>query len=255
MFAPQAIFDLFDAIRAEPDLGSVLLGGIEGDAAHVQSGGYHIARQTLIDNGMGSDYSIQLPPDKLGDRWACSALDSTFGATPLQHTVTQRLLDAGARKDPRVKRVLREFYGSVDGVHVVGWDFSQDAPATTDDMSHLFHIHISIYREFSENYSALRPVADVFAGLPSEDPLEEMIMAMYGSKAEFEAAMQAQALAALQSPAGQQAILDMVNRPWRDPAGHSHLVYTYLERLDAGFPLTPLPVPDGKHEHAEDDQS
>lgn len=158
--APQAIEDLWAAIhKAVP---AAVLSGIVGDSAH--SFGYHLARRDLP----ASDYSVQLPKDKLGPSDAASALDVTLNAT-LMKALTWRLLTAARAHDPRLAAV-REFAGTLNGSQVVAWDLSTGAYSYGWDSSHLWHIHLSFYREYADDTAALAPVADVIAGKPLPAP-------------------------------------------------------------------------------------
>lgn len=151
-YAPAAITGLFNTIKAS--IPSAILAGIIGDSAHTY--GYHRGRNYVS----GSDYSAQLAPDKKGDGEAASALDISWGNANDQYTVSQRLLNAknDSRMDP-----CREFYGSTDGRNVTGWDYYGNYSVTSDD-SHLWHIHLSILREYCNNQSALQGIAAVITG-------------------------------------------------------------------------------------------
>lgn len=156
--APQAIYNLWYAIHR--DLPKSQLGGIVGDTAH--SFGYHLARHDLP----ASDYSVQLPRDRLGPSDLASALDVTL-PPDLMKTCTKRLVDAAKAHDPRLK-ALREFCGTLNGTDTYPWDLStnQSEGVGTWDDSHLWHIHLSFYRQYADNETALLPIADVLAGKP-----------------------------------------------------------------------------------------
>lgn len=155
-YGPQAIHDLYDElVRLAPQLGAEL-GGIVGDSSHTS--GYHRARAILPPD----DYSVTLWRDKRGDGWAASALDITPrapGAVPL---LTHRLARAVETGDARM-RPVREFYGTLDGANVYGWDLRYKQPRTSD-RSHLWHVHLSFFRVHSNNAAALLPVAQLLAG-------------------------------------------------------------------------------------------
>lgn len=153
-YAPKAIQDLFDTVKAR--MPSAQLGGIYGTKP-----GYHNCRAALPS----SDYSVQIPPDKEGDPQAGSALDITYGRAEDQHAASKRLLNA--KQDPRTQ-CLREFFGSVDGVNVCGWDFYGGYPVSSDD-SHLWHIHLSFRRKFATNGPMLQDLADVITGQTGDD--------------------------------------------------------------------------------------
>lgn len=154
-FAPLAIERLFsDLSSALPFI--VNLGGILGDEAHTK--GYHRARAVLPPD----DYSVQLPRDRGGRPWAASAIDITPAASMHVITLTSRLRAAVDRADPRLGPV-REFYGTLDGRHVYGYDLAVDDEVTSDS-SHLWHLHLSIYRDSASRPSLLRPLARILAG-------------------------------------------------------------------------------------------
>ena len=132
--------------------------GVLGDASHVY--GYHRARKVLP----GSDYSVKLKRDREGDGWAASAVDVTF-SQPIssQYIATKRLMKAAKAKDPRL-RALREFFGSLDGSRVDGWDLAKHEPSTSDDQSHKWHLHLSVYRKYANDSAAVAGIASVIAG-------------------------------------------------------------------------------------------
>jgi hypothetical protein len=154
-YAPQAITDLFNTVKA--GIPAALMGGIIGDKAHTY--GYHRGRNYVG----GNDYSVQKPPDKKGNGEAASALDISWSTAQPQYDVSKRLLNA--KNDSRMNCV-REFYGSTDGRTVCGWDYYGNYAVTSDD-SHLWHIHLSILREYADNHNALQGVADVITGKSS----------------------------------------------------------------------------------------
>lgn len=127
--------------------------GSKGNTVHTS--GYHRSRNWILhspDSAHGSgDYSIQLAADKTGNGDDISAFDFTPGAwgtadnRAKMRAMTQRLLTACQRRDPRVAN-LREFAGTLDGSHVVTWDCSRNAFKAPFDSSHLDHVHGSIYR-------------------------------------------------------------------------------------------------------------
>lgn len=156
-FAPAAIGALFDAVRDALDF-EVELGGILGDPAHTY--GYHRARAVLPPD----DYSVQLPRDRVGRPWAASALDITPVHSVDMMKLTSRLCRAVARADPRL-RPLREFYGTLDGRNVYGYDLHTRAPQKADDR-HLWHLHLSFHRDVSCRAARLLPIAQVLAGRP-----------------------------------------------------------------------------------------
>lgn len=160
-YAPAAIRALFDRIdELAPDL-HVELSGILGDQAHTY--GYHRARAVLP----AGDYSVQLADDRKGDAWAASALDVKPANSAGMVTMTRRLIDATARRDPRL-RPLREFFGTINGRSVTGRDV-QTQRVVTADGSHTWHLHLSILRRYATDEDALAGIAAVIAGKPTEE--------------------------------------------------------------------------------------
>lgn len=167
-YAPLAIQHLYTLILSR--IPQAVLSGIVGDVHH--SFGYHLSRKELP----GDDYSVVLPKDRLGDSGAASALDISL-PSGLMITCTNRLLIAAKKHDSRLA-ALREFCGTTDGWRTHPYDLSrgQDGPLDSWDSSHLWHIHLSFYREYENNATILAPIADVLAGKktpPNPAPLPE----------------------------------------------------------------------------------
>lgn len=143
--------------------------GIVGDPAHASSGGYHEGKDDLASVSRAtSDYSVrESTRDSGGLTNAASALDiGTFTALVGGRSVTLRslslaLVDACKRGDPRTRDV-REVIYSPDGVTVRRWD--RLGIRTTGDSSHLYHTHVSFFRD-SEGR---RNRSDNFLGLLAE---------------------------------------------------------------------------------------
>ncbi|HZE38103.1 MAG TPA: hypothetical protein VE172_04755 [Stackebrandtia sp.] len=135
---------------------SAELSGIVGDSNHTY--GYHRARAVLPS----SDYSVKTAPDKKGPSWAASALDMKYSASWMKK-ITKRLLDSAKdQHDPRLN-YMREFFGTLDGKKVTGWDTYYGKPVTSDD-SHLWHVHMSILREYCDDKKHLANILSVIKG-------------------------------------------------------------------------------------------
>lgn len=165
--APAAIVNLFNLVHAR--IPQATLSGIIGDSSHTY--GYHRAAAYVPTN----DYSRQFPEDRDGiDAYAACALDISL-PPDLMRTVSHRLMVAGRANDPRLA-ALREWFGTENGTVVTGWDRrsprtpSDDCYTSSDD-SHLWHVHLSIYRSLANNAAALAPIADVIAGVDTEDDM------------------------------------------------------------------------------------
>jgi hypothetical protein len=125
--------------------------GIVGDAAHAASGGYHEGRDDLVAAGrLGYDYSVVESPRDGAPTNAASALDiGSFDATAGGRRVTLRSLSLAVvalcvAGDPRA-RDIREVIYTPDGVTVKRWD--RLGKRTSGDSSHLYHTHISCFRD------------------------------------------------------------------------------------------------------------
>ncbi|MEV0645067.1 hypothetical protein AB0I28_07360 [Phytomonospora sp. NPDC050363] len=153
-YAPEAIRWL--ATQIVDQIPKAVLSGIVGDSAHTY--GYHRARNKLPK----TDYSRQLAEDKAGDGDAASALDVTFDTKGMKLVTGRLMASAKDAADPRLN-VVREFYGTVDGKKVCGWDTYYNRSATSDP-SHLWHVHISFRRKFATSKSAMADVLSVILG-------------------------------------------------------------------------------------------
>ena len=138
--------------------------GIVGDPDHISTGGYHVGNDDLARIGrLSSDYSKrESTRDRPGTNGA-SALDIgdfVKGAVSLR-TVSLGLVAACQRGDPRTGDI-REVIYTPDGATVRRFD--RLGLRSTGDGSHLFHTHVSFFRD-SEGR---RAQPDNFLGLLRE---------------------------------------------------------------------------------------
>lgn len=144
-----------------------LLGGI-----YAAKPGYHNYRTALPS----TDYSVQLLADKRGSGTKADGIDLSMPPDGMK-LHTRRLDQAARARDPRLYTpagpVLREFIGTLDGstvycyVLVGGRALGVNGDAGPDpgrDKSHLWHIHLSIIRQFCEDWAALDGVLSVLRG-------------------------------------------------------------------------------------------
>ena len=90
-------------------------------------------------------------------------------ARPMR-AVTARLVSAAKAGDPRL-RALREFGGTTDGVRTHGFDLSTGRESFGEwDDSHLWHVHLSVYRAYANDAATLSPIASVMVGGPATQP-------------------------------------------------------------------------------------
>lgn len=166
-----AIWQLWnDFDRHEP---SALLGGV-----YAAKPGYHNYRNALGFN----DYSVgDLAADRKGSGAKASALDISMGES-LMRKYTTRLDVAARKRDPRLYTaagpILREFIGTKDGDTVYcyvltgGKQLGIKSDAGSDpgrSETHLWHIHLSIIRQFCEDYLAMAGLFSVLVGQPIEE--------------------------------------------------------------------------------------
>lgn len=137
----------------------VRLGGIYADKS-----GYHNTVNANLAKWPGN-YSIRYAIDRQAPKDKARAIDLTMNATWMR-TITQRLLDGAARRDPRM-RCVKEFYGTVDGVHVVGrLKDSETGPyrSGSSDTSHTWHEHIGLLTPFVDDIEAVRGLLSLLRG-------------------------------------------------------------------------------------------
>lgn len=164
-YPPSALASIYT--RIDPHYKTMRRSGIVGDAGHRR--GYHRGRAVLPS----SDYSVQAPADKRGDGWACCGIDISFGPIEMK-IATRRLMNAcrpnsQGNYDPRIEPI-REFFGTLNGDRVTGWNrypsSNRKVGYTTSDSSHLWHVHISVFRQYATDEAKMRGVADVLNGVP-----------------------------------------------------------------------------------------
>jgi hypothetical protein len=153
-YAPAAMTAAMS--KSAGGIGGGVASGVKGDSAHTY--GYHRGRAYCSPG----DYSIVRDLDREGDAFAASAYDVSLPPDQMV-TVTQRLFDACWNDDPRVG-ILREFFGTLDGRNVTGWDRATASYTSSDD-SHRWHVHQSIWRAYANEADALDALADVFLGV------------------------------------------------------------------------------------------
>lgn len=158
-YAPTSLRWLGDqVVKRVP---SAKLSGIVGDPAHTY--GYHRSRSKLPS----SDYSVKLAADRGGDPNAASAIDITLSAS-MMRTVTKRFMDVARDKsDPR-RKFFREFFGTLDGSTVTGWDTHSNKRVTSDN-SHLWHVHVSVHRKYATSQAAAQALLTIFTGEEGDD--------------------------------------------------------------------------------------
>lgn len=142
--------------------------GIAGDDAHAAGGGYHIGGNAVP----AGDYSrAESPRDRTVTSSDASAFD-LGGNFPRFREITVGLVAACKNGDPRA-RDIREVIYTPDGVNVRRWD--RLGVRSGGDSSHLFHTHISFFRDSAGRRAAddnfLGLLKQLFAGTTLEDDM------------------------------------------------------------------------------------
>ncbi len=152
---------------------SMKLGGI-----YAAKTGYHDIRAAISSR----DYSVaEVAGDRRGPADKAAAIDLTPATAQDMIVYTARMDRAAKAKDPRLfiggVPVIREFIGTLNGrtpyCYVLTGGRARGLPADASedwgrDASHLWHLHISIIREFVTNQRAMDGIASVLLG---EGPL------------------------------------------------------------------------------------
>lgn len=134
--------------------------------------GYHAPRSWLLNNGYTADYSVvQFAVDREGPGDQASAIDWTFpdaqaGDYRTIAKYSKRLLTAGmAGRDVDPRTIyMREFFGNADlDLEVEGWDFAKNR-ASSSDISHRWHTHISVHRKYINDAKAMRAILSILSG-------------------------------------------------------------------------------------------
>lgn len=152
-YAPEGLIRLAEEIRST--IPTATPSAIVDDGSHTS--GYHRCRHVLP----GHDYSVRIAADQEGDGWAVAALDVTFDPAWMV-TVTRRLMDAALDTEDTRLDCLREFFGTLDGNTVTGWDCHYDKQSVGDS-SHLRHVHLSVLRKYVDSRTRLANVLSVIA--------------------------------------------------------------------------------------------
>ena len=143
--------------------------GCVGDAAHIASGGYHVGRVDLAAaRRLRYDYSVVESPRDARPTDAASALD--FAGASWWRPLTLWLVDACRAGAPGTEDI-REVIYTPDGATVQRWD--RLGVRTTGDSSHLWHTHVSFFRDAEGRRGTfLALLQRFFAGEPATPPAQ-----------------------------------------------------------------------------------
>lgn len=172
-YAPARLRSLQTYLMAQTGLSAGNL-GIVGDAAHAVRATYHNGRDRFIASGLDTcaeNYTICNARDRAGLTNAASAIDigRHGGLRSLSMWLVQR-----ARMNAPGTRDIREIIYSADGRTVLRWDRErgvQSLPKAGEaDSSHLWHTHVSFYRdsELRDKLVIFRPYYQPTAPTPEQ---------------------------------------------------------------------------------------
>lgn len=172
-FSPPKLLELRAFLAPHTGLSAGNL-GIVGDTAHAKRGvSYHLGRDQLTADA----YSRKTARDRGGLTNAASAMD--IG----NHKDLRRMsldLVAACRENAPGTSDIREVIYSPDGKKVLRWDrergFDSKPKRGEADDSHLFHTHVSWYRD-SEGSDKLRVFKPLYGEGEEDVPLIEFTLA------------------------------------------------------------------------------
>lgn len=157
---PALITEAMWRLWTQRPVASWRLGGIVANKS-----GYHNTVAANLKH-WPNNYSVRFALDtKQGPKDKARAIDWTMSDADMR-IYTKRLVDAADRNDPRMRGV-REFYGTVDSRNVIGRIRNDDKSAfvySTSDASHLWHIHLSVWAAYCDNWEILSGIISVLAG-------------------------------------------------------------------------------------------
>lgn len=147
---------------------SNVIPGLRFGGIYAKKPGYHNTRSA----NTATNYSVVLPADKLGPSNLASALDLTMGEAEMRKRTGYLRRAALNPADGRTS-YIREFIGTLNGSTVYcliasgpGTAFRED---TGRDDSHLWHIHISFYRQYANDPRAMDALFSVLSGETFEE--------------------------------------------------------------------------------------
>jgi hypothetical protein len=126
---------------------------------------YHNTVNANIANWPGA-YCVILPLDLKGLLNKARAIDYTMSDAKMV-VYTRRLKNSALDPDDPRLNAMREFYGTTDNKTVYGLIKDTTTGAwrrSSSDLSHLWHIHISIFTLFCDDWTALEPILSVLSG-------------------------------------------------------------------------------------------
>jgi hypothetical protein len=167
--------------------------GARFGGAYTFKSGFHSSVNDNLEH-WPNNYSIRDAINRRDPKTVGRAVDITLSGTEMVKR-TRYLSNAAAANDPRLACV-REFYGTLNNSTVYGR--AHDGPGTawrssSADSSHLWHIHISFFTPYVDDWDALAGVVSVLKGESLDDYLGgtmERNIAEYGDSGAWVAFVQ-----------------------------------------------------------------
>jgi len=174
---PDAVYSVFHHVRQR--VPSARYGG-----GYTLKPGFHSSVEDNVTRWPGN-YSIRDAINRREPKTVGRAVDVTLSGSDMKRC-TGHLANAAAADDPRLAPV-REFYGTLNGTTVFGRAHTgpdTDWRSSSADSSHLWHIHLSFFTPYVDDWTALAGVVSVLVGESLDDYLSggtmERIIAEYG---------------------------------------------------------------------------
>lgn len=139
-------------------------------------GGYHNTRRKLVALGKSGDYSLRHPWDKRGNDDRYRAVDWVFpdaqgGNYATIRRYMTRIREAFDRRDGlltgwREALGQQDSDGDPEGFDFVGWY------TRTPDMTHMWHIHLSLMNEFVDEWWPYENMLTILFGQPEGEDVD-----------------------------------------------------------------------------------
>ena len=153
------------------EMSTTFIPGVRLGGIYANKSGYH---NTVNANKVSwpGNYSIRLPLDLTEPSGKARALDLTMSDAEMTKR-TGYLKAAALHPDDDRLGCMREFYGTLNGTTVYGLTHDSENAAwrsSTSDTSHLWHIHLSFFTKYCDDWDAapgvygLAGVASVLSG-------------------------------------------------------------------------------------------
>jgi hypothetical protein len=155
-FEASALADFNERLRAHYQHTRAQTGS-KGDNRHLK--GRHRSRNWDLTSQYCTNraYATTKPRDKRGDGDWLRATD--IGITGVTLRAAAARLDAAVRSGKLP--MVAEWFGTVDGVNVVGWF---EGSSSSSDSSHLYHLHVGYWTDSCNDATQFQLLGDIIIG-------------------------------------------------------------------------------------------